>query len=86
MTLPSYPTERTPLISGGNRRERDPVVVESPSSSTTVEDFPEEETVVRPDGSTVRLDFKLFKSLLFDSIPGGWLRIAIGIWDIDHER
>lgn len=80
MTLPACPTERTPLISGGNRRERDPVVVESPSSSTTtVENFPEEETVVRPDGSTVRLDFKLFKSLLFDSIPGGWPRIAIGI-------
>lgn len=72
MTLPSYSTERTPLISGGNQRERDPVVVEPSSSSTTVQNFPEEETIVRPDGSTVRLNFKLFKSLLFDSIPGAY--------------
>jgi len=80
MTLPSYPTERTSLISGSNRRERDPVVVEPSSSSTTTEDFSEAETV-RPDGPIAKLDFKLFKSLLFDSIPGGChlLRLASGI-------
>ncbi|PPQ68387.1 hypothetical protein CVT25_007925 [Psilocybe cyanescens] len=74
---PYPPNESTPLLPDNNVTGGDPTLVglSSSSSLTAITNFPDPE-IVTQDSGAVRLDFKLFRSLLWDSTPG-WC-VALG--------
>lgn len=68
--LPSR-NESSPLLSDVYRQGRGPTHAETPSSSSCVTEVyvPDQEGVTQGDGAT-KLDFKVFASLFWDSVPG----------------
>ncbi|KAF8957126.1 mate-domain-containing protein, partial [Flammula alnicola] len=68
--LPSSSSESTPLLSDAYQNDHEPTLVEQSSSppSTAEGDFPQPEGAAQHVGA-VKLDFKLFKSLFWDSVP-----------------
>lgn len=73
------PMETTPLLSGVGEDYHGPTLAER-SSSTPQVHLPDQETALPHDGAAaVHLDFKLFGSLLWDSVPSTSCRPMVDI-------
>lgn len=66
---PASPDERSSLLSNLTANYDDLTLIDSSSSLPAEVDFPQQEGVNQELG-VVKLDFKLFVSLFYDSVPG----------------